>query len=161
MPGEYSFTKLVVGETRAEVGGGKQSSSVPSVKPAGRPEYKAMYAVVLTHDLGGVKGSGAGPWFGVVTIFAVRGHNVWRRRDATALGTWTTRFASYLSSRRAASAMSKSSASARADRVPNVKRLQSSLGGGSMVMRRFGPMDGDCDSSSDAVSVLEAQWLMR
>jgi hypothetical protein len=95
MPGEYSFTKLVVGETRAEVGGGKQSRSVPRVKPAGMPEYEVVYVVVLKQDLGGVKGSVAGPWFGVVTILATRGHNVGGRETRRRLGLGKTKFASF------------------------------------------------------------------
>jgi hypothetical protein len=55
------LTKLVAGETSADVGGGKQSRSVPSVKPVGEPEISVVYVVVLTHDAGGVKSRVAGP----------------------------------------------------------------------------------------------------
>ena len=66
MPGEYSFTKLVVGDTAA-VAGGKQSRSVPSVKPPGMPEYSSVNVVRPRHDAGGVNSVVAGPWFVVVT----------------------------------------------------------------------------------------------
>ena len=63
----------------AEVGGGKQSGSVPSVKPIGvLPLYRALYVVVSRHDLGGVKGSVAGARFGVNDMLVVRCRSVER-----------------------------------------------------------------------------------
>jgi hypothetical protein len=55
-----------------EVAGGKQSASIPSVKPTGvLPLYRALYVVVSRHDAVGVKGTVAGPRFGVVDMLFV------------------------------------------------------------------------------------------